>query len=256
MKNAALFSTFAALALTDAKVFFQNAGKIDGWNGKSHTKGTIQETNTIFFSNRPSLNFTQIYDPGYDSLYHAQLRVDHGYALNEERYYGFAFRLDKNWNFEPPVDYVLARFMGTFPSCDTTMPSTVLWLRGSKLWTQVVGGTSCDKEVVLYDLNQCAITKEKWHRVIIGASWKADKTGFLKIWFDGQEVLTKTNIKTTVSDQGSRKFEFTLGANMWGWYWQRDQYNPPRGATYTVYFDTITIADKKDEADPENCKHI
>ena len=55
-----------------------------------------------------------------------------------------------------------------------------------------------------------------WHKIIIQAKWRADGTGYYKMWFDGKKVLEKYNIDTTVDD--GRAFQFRVGLYANGWY--------------------------------------
>ncbi|GKT95673.1 glucuronan lyase a [Colletotrichum tofieldiae] len=151
---------------------------------------------------------TQTYDPSYTGRYHSEVDVNDGYKRGQERFYGFAFRLSDSWQYQPQ-SYNIAQFIANRPGAgcggDDWMPSSMLWLDGDQLASRIVGGIREPGDGV----------SRVWHRVIIQARWKSDGTGFYKIWFDGNKVLEKFDVSTTVNDDSAFQFRVGLYANSW-----------------------------------------
>ncbi|KAL1838129.1 hypothetical protein VTJ49DRAFT_3008 [Mycothermus thermophilus] len=246
MTVSALLVTLAALAFTNAGVIFQNEGTIEGWSATQvEHKGYLRQVDNVYFDKPPALAMGQVFDPNYPGRYHSELRYNAGYGLGDTRYYGFAFQLHPEWNFSPPISYNLAQFISPFPKCDSYMPTTMVWLRGSKLFTRTKFGSVCDQKLDTFSLD-VEVTAGEWHTIIIGASWQANTTGFLQLWFDGKPVLDKQDIPTTVAE--TEQFQFRVGLYANGWYDDKSQ--RPLDGTYEVFYDKIAIATTKDEADP------
>lgn len=129
------------------------------------------------------------------------------------------------------------------------MPTTMMWMVGSQLFTRTKHGSVCNQTIVEYPLD-VDVTAGDWHRVIIGASWQASTTGFLKVWYDGKKVLDEQDIPTTVTE--TEQFQFRIGLYANGWYDDRTR-QPPEGI-YEVFYDKIAIATTKDEASPDTWK--
>lgn len=242
-----LFVLFALLAIVRTEQIFTNRGTLDGWGGiQTEHKGEIREVTDVFFDQPPALVMTQTFDASYSGRYHSEVRVLNAYRHGDRRFYGFAFRLPPNWQFEPPQSYDLAQFIAPFDKCDSYMPTTMFWLYGRQLFTRLKFGSVCNQTTRNLPLNATA-EADQWHKVIIEATWKSDTTGSLRLWFDGEQVLDERDVATTVAEDVPFQFRVGLYAN--GWY---DDGGMKGSQGYReVFYDKIAIATTKDEADPD-----
>jgi hypothetical protein len=252
MKPAVIFPVLlVASSSANAEKIFRNEGTTEGWDlAQVEHNGYLHETTDVYFDRPPALVAGQVFDPDYPGRYHSEVRYNAGYGLGDTRYYGFAFRLHPGWEFSPPISYNIAQFIAPFESsCDSYMPTTMMWMLGSQLFTRTKHGSVCNQTIVEYPLD-VNVTAGDWHRIIIGASWQANTSGFFKVWYDGRKVLDEQNIPTTVTE--TEQFQFRIGLYANGWYDDRTQ-QPPEGI-YEVFYDKIAIATTKDEADPDKWK--
>ncbi|GKT46802.1 uncharacterized protein ColSpa_06983 [Colletotrichum spaethianum] len=218
-----------ALALAPTSVHaafpFSNPGTLSGpdaWDyvRKEHN-GNVEQVTNVVYKGTTALKMTQSYDPSYTGRYHSEVDVNDGYKRGQERFYGFAFRLSETWQFQPQ-SYNIAQFIANRPGAgcggDNWMPSSMLWLDGDQLASRIVSGQyrqpDCSRNIVKYE-NLVAVSRGVWHRVIIQARWKSDGTGFYKIWFDGNKVLEKYDVSTTLNDDSAFQFRVGLYANSW-----------------------------------------
>ncbi|KAK2766860.1 hypothetical protein FQN54_006174 [Arachnomyces sp. PD_36] len=213
-------TTMLALGLTAASAtqLFHNAGNLSDWDfvNEEHS-GTVQEVTNLFLSPSSSLKMTQIFDDSYDGRYHSEVVKNDVYSLGDEGFYGFAFRLQEDWEFDPPQSFNLGQFIADFgdTGCDDWMPSSMVWLEGDQLMSRVKQGSVCEQVTETFD-NLASVTAGEWHKVVIQARWRADETGFYKVWFDGEKVFEQFDIATTVDDE--RAFEMRVGLYANGWY--------------------------------------
>lgn len=75
----------------------------------------------------------------------------------------------------------------------------MVWVRGGK----------CDEQTQSWDV--ATVERGRWHRVVLGAAWRADAKGFVKVWLDGEQRLNKQDISTTVVGVANRAFSFRVG---------------------------------------------
>lgn len=209
----------AALATTASAVqSFGNHGTLSGWDNilREHS-GTVEEVTNVVYEGGTAIKVTQTYDPNYTGRYHSEVHRRAGYRRGETGFYGFAFRLQQDWQFSPAQGYNLGQFIADFTDtgCDDWMPSSMVWIVGDQLATRVKTGSICDQHTTEWK-NLATVSAGVWHRVEIQASWQSDGSGFYKLWFDGNKVLEKYNIQTTIND--GREFEFHLGLYANGWH--------------------------------------
>ena len=82
------------------------------------TIGTIDEvTNEAAFNGTTCLKFSQTYNRQYHGRYTNMVHVLDAARLGRTGYYGFAFKLDKNWQFDPNW-VTLMKFMADFGDVD------------------------------------------------------------------------------------------------------------------------------------------
>jgi hypothetical protein len=85
-----------------------------------------------------------------------------------------------------------------------------------------------------------------WHKIVIQASWKADGSGFYKMWLDGTKVLETLNLVTTIDD--GRAFQFRVGLYANGWYDEKGMKGTQ--GTRQVWYDEIAAGTTFADADP------
>ena len=85
--------------------------------------GTIDEVkDVVYISNKTSsrethtsLKFTQTYDPEYHGRYHSEVTHTNAYKLGDRNmYYGFTFRLSKNWVLSTNLSVLSSLLMVVF----------------------------------------------------------------------------------------------------------------------------------------------
>ncbi|KAJ6527280.1 polysaccharide lyase [Mycena leptocephala] len=199
---------------------FANRGTTPaGWDFVlKENKGTVDQVSDVVYGNSSTaIEVTQTYTPGYTGRYHSEVHHFQGYHRGEEGFYGFAFRLQDDWQFCPAQSYNIGQFIADFTDtgCDDWMPASMVWIIGNQLATRVRTGSVCKQRTTEFK-NLASVSAGDWHEVVIQASWQNDDTGFYKLWFDGVEVLEKLNIATTIDD--ARNFEFHVGLYANGWH--------------------------------------
>ncbi|KAK3305005.1 polysaccharide lyase-domain-containing protein [Chaetomium strumarium] len=249
---AALLTTFPAGLR--AEQIFTNRGTLSGLKTQTEHNGELKEDSSTFFDQPPSLVMTQTFDPSYTGRYHSEVHIANGYRHGDRRFYGFAFRLAPDWQFDPPQSYNLAQFIAPFPDddsrkCDAFMPSTMVWAEGRRLFTRLKSGSVCDQTTTELPLDGVApLSAGEWHTVVLGASWTSEATnGSLQVWVDGKQVLDQRGVATTVAEDVPFQFRVGLYAN--GWH--DDKGMKGSQGVRRVFYDKVAIATTKDEADPE-----
>ncbi|KAI9051621.1 hypothetical protein LZ554_004664 [Drepanopeziza brunnea f. sp. 'monogermtubi'] len=242
-------------ALTPTQLFANKGTINDDWDAifiDSGSQGTVSQVDNVFYESPTALKMTQTYT-GYGGRYHSEVHRYNAYRKGDTGFYGFAFRLSSEWQFAPAQSYNLAQFIADFsdlPACaETYMPSSMLWLVGDRLQSRVKTGAVCpvSQQRVVPFADLATVTRGAWHTVVIQARWRDDAAGFYKIWFDGQSVLNRTGIETTVSDP--RYFQFRVGLYANGWF---DDDGGMKGTQpfRQVWFDEIAAGTKFADADP------
>ncbi|CBF73380.1 hypothetical protein AN7849.2 [Aspergillus nidulans FGSC A4] len=147
--------------------------------------------------------------------YHSELVHNAGYRRGDTAFYGFAFRLQQDWEFTSQL-YNLAQFIANFndSGCDDWMPSTMIWLQGNQLYSRMKTGTVCAQQTDMFP-NIVSVSAGEWHRIILQVKWESDLTGYFKVWFDGVKAKEVYNIRTMIVH--NRQFQFRVGlyANAW-----------------------------------------
>lgn len=239
-----------ALSLTaQATQIFSNTGTTSGWDStnKEHS-GTVQQVTNVVYQGPTALKMTQIYDPSYSGRYHSEVVKNNVYKRGDSGFYGFAFRLQDNWQFSPAQSYNIAQFIADFSDtgCDDYMPSSMVWLVGDQLYTRVKQGSICSQKTQTFP-NLATVSAGTWHKIEIQATWKSDGTGQYKLWFDGKKVLDKSNIATTIDD--ARAFQFRVGLYANGWH--DDKGLKGTQGTRSVWYDEIAAGSTFADADPD-----
>lgn len=239
-----------ALSLTaQATQIFSNTGTTSGWDStnKEHS-GTVQQVTNVVYQGPTALKMTQIYDSSYTGRYHSEVVKNNVYKRGDTGFYGFAFRLQENWQFSPAQSYNIAQFIADFSdtNCDDYMPSSMVWLVGDQLYTRVKQGSICSQKTVTFP-SLATISAGVWHKVEIQATWKSDGTGQYKLWLDGNKLLDKRDIATTIDDD--RAFQFRVGLYANGWH--DDKGMKGTQGTRSVWYDEIAAGTVFADADPD-----
>ena len=241
------------LSLTHATQIFSNRGTTSGWsNINQEHSGSVQAVSNVVYEPSSAIKCTQIYDPNYTGRYHSDLRKDAIYRKGDTGFYGFAFRLQENWDFSGSQSYNIAQFIADFndSGCDDWMPTTMVWIQGNQLYARVKHGSVCPKSAQLITTfaNLATVTAGQWHRIVIHANWQADSTGFFKLWYDGVKAMPdQFGIPTTVDHE--RAFGFSVGLYANSWHDQK-RLEGSQG-TRQVWFDEIGVGSAFADADPD-----
>ncbi|PKY08425.1 hypothetical protein P168DRAFT_16421 [Aspergillus campestris IBT 28561] len=224
---------------TQAGAAFKNLGTNKGWDGANEeNKGTVEVDTKIFYSEPSSLKMTQVFDPDYDGRYHSEVYKEDVYKLGDSGAYGFRFRLDESWDFADDQSYNLAQFIADFKGsgCDDYVPTTMVGLKGSRLYTRLKMGSACDSDLKSFD-DLPEVTAGEWHQVVLLADWRNDDTGSYVVWYDGKKVVDERNLATTVDEKEAFQFRVGLYAN--GWH--DDKGMKGSQGTRTVWYDDIAV---------------
>ncbi|KAL7626123.1 hypothetical protein AAE478_002893 [Parahypoxylon ruwenzoriense] len=109
---------------------WHNSGTEAGWDTFTHEhKGTVEEVTDTVYKGSTALKMTQIYDSSYSGRYHSEAVEYNAYKKGDTGFYGFAFRLQDGWQFDPAQGFNLAQFIADFTDLgcgETYMPSTMI----------------------------------------------------------------------------------------------------------------------------------
>ncbi|KAJ5139000.1 Polysaccharide lyase [Penicillium bovifimosum] len=239
-----------ALGLTaQASQIFSNTGTTSGWDStnKEHS-GTVQQVTNVAYEGSTALKMTQIYDSSYTGRYHSEVVKNNVYKRGDTGFYGFAFRLQDDWQFSPAQSYNIAQFIADFgdTGCDDFMPSSMVWLVGDQLYTRVKQGSICAQKTKTFS-NLATVSAGEWHKVEIQATWASDGTGQYKLWLDGNKVLDERDLATTIDDD--RAFQFRVGIYANGWH--DDGGMKGTQGTRQIWYDEIAAGTTFADADPD-----
>jgi hypothetical protein len=252
MRLPSISSVIVALLATPAlsvRTWASN-GSVNPWD-QVYTEhdGTVDEVTNVYYVTPPALKMTQTYDANYNGLYHAEVFHYDGYQRGQTKFYGFAFRLQQDWQFSPAQGYNLAQFIADFtdlPCEETYMPSTMIWIHGNQLQARVKHGSVCpvSAQVPVGFGNLATVTAGVWHRIVLEVAWRSDAPGVFNMWYDDVSVVSRSDLRTTVND--GRQFQFRVGlyANSWNSGYQGTQ--PFR----QVWFDRIATGTTYADVDP------
>lgn len=248
--NLSFVTALLSLAFSaQATQIFSNTGTTSGWDSTNQeNRGTVQQVTNVVYKGSTALKMTQIYDSSWSGRYHSEVVKNNVYKRGDTGFYGFAFRLQDNWQFSPAQSYNIAQFIADFSDtgCDDYMPSTMVWLVGNQLYTRVKQGTICAQKIQTFP-NLATVSPGAWHKIVIQSSWKTDGTGYFKMWFDGTKVLEKFNIDTTIADD--RAFQFRVGLYANGWH--DDKGMKGTQGTRQIWYDSIAAGSTFADADPD-----
>ncbi|KAL5333605.1 polysaccharide lyase [Aspergillus crustosus] len=246
-----LLSTAALVALSlpaSAYQIFSNNGTTSGWDftNQEH-RGWVEEVTNVAYEGKTSIKVTQIHDDSYSGRYHSEVVKDNVYKRGDTGFYGFAFRLQDDWEFTGQ-SYNIAQFIADFndSGCEDWMPSTMIWLQGDQLYTRVKTGSICDQSTETFS-NLGYVSAGDWHRIVLQVSWQSDGSGFFKVWLDGEKLHQSEGISTTIDDD--REFEFRVG--LYANSWHDDGYLEGEQGERSIWYDEIAAGTTFADADPD-----
>ncbi|EGR52820.1 uncharacterized protein TRIREDRAFT_53186 [Trichoderma reesei QM6a] len=249
-----LAAALALLPAASATRSFYNDGHLNGWDYvRKENQGTVSEVSNVVFKGTSALKMTQTYTPGYTGRYHSEVDHNRGYQRGEEQFYGFAFRLSEDWQFQPQ-SYNIAQFIANRPGAgcggDDWMPSTMIWIQNNQLYSRYVNGhyrqPNCGRNIVTRP-NLATVSAGAWHRVVLQIKWASDNTGYFKIWFDGAKVHEEYNVATTVDDDSVFQFRVGLYANSW----HDDGHMTGTQGFRQVWYDEVAVGTTFADVDPD-----
>ncbi|TVY82839.1 hypothetical protein LSUE1_G002637 [Lachnellula suecica] len=245
----------ASALAAQATQSFSNTGTTSGWDAifiDSGTQGTVQQVTNVVYQGTTALKMTQVYQSGFTGRYHSEVHHYNAMKKGDTGFYGFAFRLQEDWQATPAQSYNIAQFIADFSNLgcgEDYMPGTMVEILGDQLVTRRKYGSVCptSSQQTEYYNNLATVTPGVWHKIEIQANWQSDGTGYLKLWYDGNKVLEKYNVATSVTD--GREFEFRVGLYANGWH-DDGQLKGTQG-TRQVWFDEIGLGTTFADADPD-----
>lgn len=265
---------------------FVNHGTTSGWSDQyidPDTNGYIVDSTSASFGGGQSLKFGQEYlGSKYSGRYHAEKHYANGYKRDDEKYYGFAFRLHSDWEFDPQ-SYNIAQFGANFDDikwngqkCDDFSPTTMIWINGTKLFArtkhgQMLQGQKCPPADKRWDCSlgpNCQVIEPfqlksdsssigdikagVWYRLVLRVKWKSDATGEFQAWLNGTEVANRKNTKTTLLDD-HRAYQFRVGLYANSWYDEHKMIG--NQLQRQLWIDEIGVGSTFTDADPDNIKN-
>jgi hypothetical protein len=246
---ACLLATAALCAVTpvsQASVSFQNAGSTSGWSGTNIDSGcSVTNSTSVIYRGSGSFKARTTWN-GASHRYHAMMTRTNAYSLGGTGFYGFAFFLSNTWDQSGSQQYQLFQFIANYSStgCDDWQPSTMVWVSGNRLNTRRnYGSSACNRTTQTFS-GLATVTRGVWNRVVIQGRWVNDSSGFLRLWYNGSQVLNFSGA-TTINASNPYRMDVGLYANSW-----YDQGQVTGQSDRQAWFDNIRIATTYGEADP------
>jgi hypothetical protein len=240
--------------LTTATPEFANHGTLSGWTRpKPEADGTVSEVTNVVYRGTTALKMTQTYKPGYTGRYHSEVVYKNGYKRGDTKFYGFAFRLSESWDFINDQSYNIAQWIADFTNtgCDDWSPTSMVYLRGSTLYSRIktgrlLAGQACQQNTRQFAL-KTGIVPGQWYKLTFQVRWESEATGQFKVWVNGEKVHEEYDIATTLLDD-RRQFDFRVGLYANGWHDSGfEGGNPFR----QVWIDEVGVGSAFIDADPD-----
>ncbi|KAI1082331.1 polysaccharide lyase family 20 protein [Whalleya microplaca] len=254
ISTSTVIALLAPCILVSAGPVFKNKGTTDGWDSTNHEHwGTVTQVKDESYKPDSSLKMVQKYDSNYHNRYHSEVYKKDVYTVGDEGYYGFAFRLDPEWDTSHGQTYNIAQFIADFSdhpdnSCkDTWLPSMMMWVEHDQLLIRRKGGDMCDSSQDKFTIG--TVKPGTWHRVVLQAKWSSSNSGYYKVWFDGKEAMERSNIVTTFKDE-QKKFTFQFRTGLYANGWHDDKHMEGNQGTRQLWIDEVGIGNKYEDADP------
>ncbi len=254
MKTSTFLCVLAAVAscavtpVSQAVVWFRNTGTVSsGWDGSNlDANCSIANSTSVIYKGSSAIKATATYNSSHTGRYHAMKVKNNGYKLNDTGFYGFAFYLSSSWDFTGSQQYQLFQFIANYANtgCDDWQPSTMIWIAGNQLATRRNYGSSACNRSTTSHTGLATVSRGVWHRVVLQARWVNSSSGFMRLWFDGRQILN-VNGPTTINDPRSYRMDVGLYANSW-----YDQKRLVGSGNRQAWFDNISTGSTYAEADP------
>jgi len=230
----------------NATIFFENTGLTNGWTTLWHEdQGSLLETNNPTYKGPSAVRCRTVYRPTYRGRYHTELRKGGMAALGMDRYYGFAFYLPANWEFDDQ-SYNIQQFIASVDGCSGGQPATMTHLYGHSLITRLVTGPDgCTRTAHPLTVTT-NVTAGVWHTIVFHGNWQATNTGVFEFWYDGVRKINQQNVETIPND--NTVFNLAVGNYSNGWH--DDGTNVGTQNIRDVYIDHVRVTDSYAEADP------
>lgn len=229
-----------------ANIYFENTGLTNGWTTLWHEdQGSLLETNNPTYKGPSAVRCRTVYRSTYRGRYHTELRKGGMAALGMDRFYGFAFYLPANWEFDDQ-SYNIQQFIASVDGCSGGQPATMTHLYGRSLITRIVTGPDgCTR--TSHPLTVTTnVTPGVWHTIVFHGNWQATNTGVFEFWYDGVRKVNQQNVETIPND--NTVFNLAVGNYSNGWH--DDGTNVGTQTIRDVYIDHVRVADSYAEADP------
>lgn len=241
----ALLWLAAGSGICRATIYFENTGTTNGWTTLWHERGNLLQTNSPTYKGPTAVRCETIYSATYGGRYHTELRKSGMAALGMDRYYGFAFYLPPNWEFDPQ-NYNIQQFIANVSGCSGGQPATMTRVNGHSLITRIVTGPDGCTRTAENMTVVTNVTAGVWHTIVLHGNWQATNTGVFEFWYDGVRKINKTGVPTIPNDD--TVFNLAVGNYSNGWH--DDGYMVGTQGTRDIYIDHVRVTDNYAEADP------
>jgi hypothetical protein len=217
------------------KVFFEDRGALANWDNFGQRplhQGVLRTVTTPRFKGQTAIEAQQTYVKSDGRGYQSETVKFSAQRVGEDRYFGQAIYLAKDWKFHPQ-NVALQQFSPEKP----TAPWLLLFIEGDQL---KVGGSGGHKGTVtsLRDL------RGTWIRVV--TRLKLALTGSsVEVWVNGKKLLTRSG---TVLPRAANSIRWSSGIHATAWRKQ-----PPAGPkVLSVFHAQSRIASTYELAEPAN----
>jgi len=253
---------------------FFNDGTLYGWTSRhAEHLGSVVEVATGCFdngrnSNRRCIKINQTYDENYRRRYHAEVVLENATKLGEQAYFGFAFKISEDWEFDESFAkgglvaqnrIAITQFIANFRDWDChgntkiAVPTTMVWIQNDDLHMRIRSGSVCieDKEHEA-NFRIGKLIPGKWNTIVFGVHWHKKNHGWMKVWFNKKLVVDETDIMTTMNID-DRLFQWRVGMYP-NWYRYDGRGHPyirhGLKTTKEIFIDQIGVGPEYSDADP------
>src|SRR5262249_40964306 len=158
--------------VSKATIYFENTGTTNGWTTLWHEdQGSLTQLSDPTYKGPNAVRCRTVYRSTYSGRYHTELRKSGMAALGMDRYYGFAFYLPPNWEFDNQ-SYNIQQFIANVNGCSGGQPATMTHIQNHALITRIVTGPDgCTRSAQSFTVTT-NVTAGQWHRVVIHGNWQ------------------------------------------------------------------------------------
>jgi hypothetical protein len=234
-----ILSLIAATTLSRGSVIFQNDGTISGWGHVlASSGGSVNQVSSPTFKGSTAIK--HVGPSGQALNVHAEVAHDPTGVNNDNRYYGWAFRIGSDFPSSLSKASALCQLTG-HGDCGFGQNDFVQ-IKGTSFFDSTESGNSCSPAKHTYTISGIP-SRNVWHRLVIHKLWKSSNTGTTEIWLDGSRKVSATNVATGYSNlSGGYAWHIGVYAG----------YSSGESGTRTVYTDHARVATSYSEADPNS----